>query len=153
MPLKKCQEKKSSYPKELEREFSGFPSPSDKINTLGLYLFVCSSVVVYASATKNKETFSCSDKMQKLPKQRSKGGGLGSIQKVWQSIQYTDDGHNASRVPVLIKYALAQFWSMQAMDQMTHLQNCEPSAPREKKRGKIQPVSLSLFSKALNFCA
>lgn len=47
----------------------------DKINTLGLYLFVFSSVVLYASAAKNKETFSCSDKMQKLPKQRS--GGVG----------------------------------------------------------------------------
>ena len=29
----------------------------DKINTLGLYLFVFSSVVLYASAAKNKETF------------------------------------------------------------------------------------------------
>lgn len=59
----------------------------DKINTLGLYLFVFSSAVLYASPAKNKETFSCSDKMQKLPKQR--GGGVGrhspslTVHSIW----------------------------------------------------------------------
>lgn len=62
-----------------------YPNPKpfflDKINTLGLYLFVFSSVVLYASAAKNKETFSCSDKMQKLPKQRSRAGGGEAFRK------------------------------------------------------------------------